>query len=628
MNPVFPNRPRTRRVILSPEQLEDRTVPSGNVTANVVGGMLRIDGDTQHNQLMVTGQEDGRAIITPLGDTTLNGGRGPITLGGIVFAYDVKLGEGNDFLWVSGTQEDIGLFVDMGGGNDGLTVDFASHTGTTALFTGGGNDVVSVGMGKFEGLTIFDTGAGDDQIVIGGGEFNSVMFNGGAGLNSVSVLDVNFHSTPVTVGIQSVFTSLNPVANQDAGTVRQGGATTINVAANDLALGGTLDLASVQITGQPQNGTVRANSDGTVTYTAGNSSARSDSFSYTITDSNGMVSNEATVSVVLTGGQGTPPQTGGPTPAITTTAPSQTNLASIPITVKFNRVVTGFTAADVQVTNGTVTDFGTTSARTFTFNVRPTADGVVAVNLPAGAAQDALGRDSTSASLTVTSDRTAPTPTIRAGSSAGQTTIPFTITFGEVVNGFTAAGVAVTGGTVSGFTTTNSRVYSFIVTPTAGADLVRVNVAAGAATDAAGNVSRVAPGFTTTATRTDAGMTSTTTPPAANDPNWVAQANGLKTWDVQTGTGPAVTSASTVSVFYTGWLLDGTVFDSAHTAGAPVSFSMAGLIQGWQQGIPGMQPGSIRRLYVPAALGYGSTGSGIIPPNADLIFEIKLIAVV
>jgi FKBP-type peptidyl-prolyl cis-trans isomerase len=127
-------------------------------------------------------------------------------------------------------------------------------------------------------------------------------------------------------------------------------------------------------------------------------------------------------------------------------------------------------------------------------------------------------------------------------------------------------------------------------------------------------------------TPTDAGMTNTM--PDVNDPSWVAGANGLKTWDVVTGTGTPVTASSSITVFYTGWLAsDGTQFDARRSPSAPITFALSGLIQGWQQGIPGMQPGGIRRLFVPAALAYGAAGSPPnVPANADLVFELKLIS--
>jgi FKBP-type peptidyl-prolyl cis-trans isomerase len=118
------------------------------------------------------------------------------------------------------------------------------------------------------------------------------------------------------------------------------------------------------------------------------------------------------------------------------------------------------------------------------------------------------------------------------------------------------------------------------------------------------------------------------TMPDVNAAEWQTQADGLKIWDVQTGSGTAVTSGSTVEVYYTGWLAsNGTEFDSNRTGSSPATFQLSNLIEGWQEGLVGMQAGGIRRLFVPAALGYGSSGSGSIPSNADLVFEIKLIAV-
>jgi len=131
---------------------------------------------------------------------------------------------------------------------------------------------------------------------------------------------------------------------------------------------------------------------------------------------------------------------------------------------------------------------------------------------------------------------------------------------------------------------------------------------------------------TTPTTPTDAGMTDVM--PSATAPQWQTQPSGLKTWDVVTGTGDPVAAGDSITVFYTGWLAsNGTKFDSRRSPAAPVTFSLNGLIQGWQEGIVGMKPGGIRRLYVPSNLGYGAAGSPPnIPANADLIFEIKLIS--
>jgi hypothetical protein len=124
----------------------------------------------------------------------------------------------------------------------------------------------------------------------------------------------------------------------------------------------------------------------------------------------------------------------------------------------------------------------------------------------------------------------------------------------------------------------------------------------------------------------DAGMTNTM--PSATSTSFINQGNGLKIWDVRTGTGEAVTAGASVTVFYTGWLAsNGTKFDSKRSPASPATFSLNQVIDGWKQGIVGMKDGGIRRLYIPAALAYGAAGSGSnVPPNADLIFEVKLVS--
>jgi hypothetical protein len=126
----------------------------------------------------------------------------------------------------------------------------------------------------------------------------------------------------------------------------------------------------------------------------------------------------------------------------------------------------------------------------------------------------------------------------------------------------------------------------------------------------------------------DSGMTNTR--PNPNSPNFIDQGNGLKIWDVRVGTGRTVPAGAEVQVFYTGWLAaaPGTRFDADRTT-PPFDADLSGnLIDGWKQGIPGMRVGGIRRLYIPAALAYGSNGfPPDIPPDADLIFEIKVVGI-
>lgn len=312
--------------------------------------------------------------------------------------------------------------------------------------------------------------------------------------------------------------------------------------------------------------------------------------------------------------------------ALTTTAGTATNLASIPFTAKFDRDVTGFDATDIALTNGTISNFTMVDARTYTFNVSATGQGIVTVNVAADRIDGDAANGNLPAAITITYDTTAPTLAVApTGANPGLlASIPFSVTFNEAVSGFDASDISATNGTVSGFTAVSPTLYSFNVTPTADG-AVTVTVAAGGAPDIAGNANPAA-SVTVTSLRTDAGMAAVK--PVTTGSDFVALGTeGLKTKDIATGTGTAVTASSTVTLFYSGWLSsDGSLFDSSRTTGSPAVFNLAGLIPGFRQAAVGMQPGGIRQVFIPAALAYGATGSGDIPPNADLVFEIKLLA--
>jgi len=94
--------------------------------------------------------------------------------------------------------------------------------------------------------------------------------------------------------------------------------------------------------------------------------------------------------------------------------------------------------------------------------------------------------------------------------------------------------------------------------------------------------------------------------------------------------GATAEKGNSVSVHYTGWLEDGTKFDSSVDRNQPFSFSLgAGMvIRGWDQGVEGMQIGEKRKLTIPSNLGYGAQGAGgVIPPNATLIFDVELLEI-
>lgn len=126
----------------------------------------------------------------------------------------------------------------------------------------------------------------------------------------------------------------------------------------------------------------------------------------------------------------------------------------------------------------------------------------------------------------------------------------------------------------------------------------------------------------------------TTVAPATPEP----PVEPLVVTDLVTGIGNQALLDMVVIVHYTGWLYDaqakdhrGRQFDSSRERGQPFSFPLGAghVIKGWDQGVPGMRVGGIRRVVIPPALGYGSRniGNGLIPPDSTLLFEIELLAV-
>jgi len=98
--------------------------------------------------------------------------------------------------------------------------------------------------------------------------------------------------------------------------------------------------------------------------------------------------------------------------------------------------------------------------------------------------------------------------------------------------------------------------------------------------------------------------------------------------DVAIGTGKLAEAGKVFSVHYTGWLLDGTKFDSSREK-KPLSFEQGKrkVIPGWDAGFEGMRVGGKRRLFIPYQLAYGEKGRSKIPPKAELIFDVELMDV-
>ncbi|MBI5710831.1 MAG: FKBP-type peptidyl-prolyl cis-trans isomerase [Candidatus Eisenbacteria bacterium] len=104
--------------------------------------------------------------------------------------------------------------------------------------------------------------------------------------------------------------------------------------------------------------------------------------------------------------------------------------------------------------------------------------------------------------------------------------------------------------------------------------------------------------------------------------------SGLKYQDLATGDGALAETGMSAAVHYTGWLTDGTKFDSSVDRGQPFTFRLGAgqVIRGWDEGVRGMRVGGKRKLTIPPDLGYGAAGAGgVIPPNATLVFEVELL---
>jgi FKBP-type peptidyl-prolyl cis-trans isomerase FkpA len=106
--------------------------------------------------------------------------------------------------------------------------------------------------------------------------------------------------------------------------------------------------------------------------------------------------------------------------------------------------------------------------------------------------------------------------------------------------------------------------------------------------------------------------------------------SGLKYDDLVEGEGATAEPGQRVSVHYSGWLTDGTLFDSSVSRNEPFQFALGKgmVIRGWDEGVAGMKVGGKRKLTVPPQLGYGAQGAGgVIPPNATLVFEVELLGI-
>jgi FKBP-type peptidyl-prolyl cis-trans isomerase len=112
--------------------------------------------------------------------------------------------------------------------------------------------------------------------------------------------------------------------------------------------------------------------------------------------------------------------------------------------------------------------------------------------------------------------------------------------------------------------------------------------------------------------------------------NLTTTASGLQFHDTVVGQGAAAGPGQTVQVHYTGWLTNGTKFDSSVDRGQPFEFVLGAgqVIRGWDEGVAGMHVGGKRRLVIPPNLAYGNQAmAGVIPPNSTLVFDVQLLGI-
>lgn len=112
-------------------------------------------------------------------------------------------------------------------------------------------------------------------------------------------------------------------------------------------------------------------------------------------------------------------------------------------------------------------------------------------------------------------------------------------------------------------------------------------------------------------------------------PTQTQETSGLTIETLFPGSGPGAKTGDAVTVNYTGMFTNGTVFDSSVPRGQPFQFTIGArqVIQGWDLGLIGMKVGEKRKLTIPSELGYGPAGSGPIPPNTTLIFDVELLKI-
>ncbi|TWU57052.1 Bacillopeptidase F precursor [Rubripirellula tenax] len=235
-------------------------------------------------------------------------------------------------------------------------------------------------------------------------------------------------------------------------------------------------------------------------------------------------------------------------PVITSTVANPTRLSTVPTTVDFGQSVTGFTQSDLVLAGAAVSDFTDLGSGRYSFNLNPTADGVVSVNIRSGAALDSGNKVTLPSNLfSLIVDRVPPTPIISGPSlRTNLNPIDVTVDFGQPVIGFDSSDVTLVGATIGQMTDNGNGRFTLTVDIVSDG-LVSIDVAADVATDLAGNPNRVATPYSVT-------YDATPPTPVVAGPN---SPNRTNPFEVSVVFGEPVTNLTTNDLAVTG----GTVLD-------------------------------------------------------------------
>jgi hypothetical protein len=412
---------------------------------------------------------------------------------------------------VSFTSGDVTLGGSIGGTSATVT-EIAPFDGTTfdiavSGMSGTGTVTASIGSGVVQDL------AGNNNTASTTGD-NSVTYDGVAPTVTISsslTSPTNVSPIPVT------FTFSEAVTGFALGDITVGN----GAAGNFTLVSSTIYTADITPAG---NGAVTVDVGSSAAQdAAGNGSTAASQFSITYDNT-------------------------APALNITSAVTDPTNVSPFTATFTFSETVTGFALGDITVGNGAASNFTPVSGTVYTADITPAADGLVTVDVGAGAAQDAAGNNNTAAAqFSVTYDGTPPTVSISTSISDPTNISPFTATFSfsEAVTGFILGDITVGNGAASNFTPVSGTIYTASITP-AGDGLVTVDVGAGAGQDSAGNGNTAAAQYSVTydSTAPTVNITSAITDPTNVSPftatfTFSETVTGFALGDITVGNGAA-----------------------------------------------------------------------------------------